>query len=101
MEAFLFSWNEYFASLSTLHRDAHLRLPGKAKVFREQFLFQHVYFGARGRVWWWIVCTAHSAWEVTDKKKEFSQLEEMRMDGMAMACLTDCMEGMKIGIVCF
>jgi hypothetical protein len=32
---------------------------------------------------------------------EFSQLEEMRMDGMAMACLTDCMEGMKIGIVCF
>jgi hypothetical protein len=35
------------------------------------------------------------------KKKEFSQLEEMRMDGMAMACMTDCMEGMKIGIVCF
>jgi hypothetical protein len=51
VEAFLFSWNEYFASLSTLHRDAHLRLPGKAKVFREQFLFQHMYFGARDRVW--------------------------------------------------
>jgi hypothetical protein len=29
------------------------------------------------------------------QKKEFSQLEEMRMDGMAMACMTDCMEGMN------
>jgi hypothetical protein len=60
-----------------------------------------MYFG-RGIVfggkWWWIVLTAHTAWEVR-KKKGFKQLEEMRMGGMA--CMAACMEGLKIGIACF
>jgi hypothetical protein len=56
---------------------------------------------ARDRVWWkMVVDCSHGAYSMGGtEKKGFKQLEEMRMDGMA--CMTACMEGLKIVIACF
>jgi len=47
-----------------------------------------------------VVDCSHGAYSMGGtEKKGFKQLEEMRMDGMA--CMTACMEGLKIVIACF